>query len=143
MRRKRKAIPLCEQLAAALACLLPAEQRDELRRTRAPAKAVARLFTNHHLDFHAFDGSDKWWNLHPMTKPEHDARFAADVKAIAKVKRIMRREGIDTSQVPAAGRAWFKKARLIRPKAKIAQRRNPWPSRGTRKIAGRSTFGTR
>jgi hypothetical protein len=120
MSRQRKAIPLEQQLAAALACLLPQDKRDELRHTRAPAKAVIRLFTMHHLDFHALSNEDRWFNLHPMTRPAHDARFAVDVAAIAKVKRLQRGPR--------------------KPRFKIAQRRNPWPPKGTRPIRNANDF---
>lgn len=112
MSRKRKSIPLEQQLAAALACLLIPELRDVMRRAQLPARSVIRLFTNHHLDFHALGGADKWWNLHPMTRAAHEERFGRDAAAIAKVKRLQRGP---------------RKA-----KVKIAQRRNPWPPKGGR-----------
>ena len=49
MRQKRKPIRKDEYLAAALACLLPQEQRDELRRARVPAQDVIRLFSPDHI----------------------------------------------------------------------------------------------
>jgi hypothetical protein len=112
MSHKRKAIPLEQQLAAALACLLPQDKRDALRRERAPAKKVLRLFTMHHVNFFALGGGSSWFNLHPMTREDHDDRFAADVAAIAKVKRL---------------RAGPKK-----PRSKIPCRKHPWPPRGSR-----------
>ena len=90
MSRKRKAIPLEQRLAAALVCLLEPSLRDAARSARLPAKSIIRMFTNHHLDFHALGGADKWWNLHPMTRAAHDARFGQDAAAIAKVKRLQR-----------------------------------------------------
>jgi hypothetical protein len=90
MKRRRKAVSLEQKLAAALACLLPQDQRDELRRTRAPAKAVIKLFTMHHLDYWTFSEDDHWSNLDPMLRAPHEERFAKDAAAIAKVKRLQR-----------------------------------------------------
>lgn len=120
MSRKRKAIPLEQQLAAALACLLHPSLRDSARSARLSAKSVIRLFTMHHLDFHTFGGSDKWWNLDPMTRVAHDERFPKDVAAIAKVKRL-RGETCNG------------------PKRKIPQRRDPWPPKGSRPLGGQLT----
>lgn len=133
---RRKKIPLEQQLAAALACLLPQAQRDELRHARVPAKAVIRLFTMHHVEFFALGGGCEWHNLHPMTRPAHDARFAADVAAIAKVKRlasVMAMAEVIDRQMPRrpqrTGRGAFcgPAAGKPRPKRKIASR--PFPKR--------------
>lgn len=143
-RRKRKAIPFEQQLAAALACLLPQTQRDELRRARVPAKDVIRLFTMHHVEFFALGGGCQWHNLHPMIRPEHEARFAADVAAIAKVKRLQRQfrpevigglvalvEVSDRAACQTRGKARgaFSSPAAIkpRPKRKLASR--PFPKR--------------
>lgn len=91
-RRKRKAIPLEQQLAAALACLLPEHLRTVMRNARLPAKSVLGVFTMHHIEFHAMGGSDKWWNLHPMTRVAHAERFGKDVAAVAKVKRLVAKQ---------------------------------------------------
>lgn len=150
MSRKRKAIPLEQQLAAALACLLPQAQRDELRRDRVPAKAVIRLFTMHHLDYWALSEDNHWSNLDPMLRASHAARFGQDAAAIAKVKRLQRQfrpevigglvalvEVIDR-QMPRQARRTvagaFSATGAIkpRPKRKIAQRRSPWPAKGSR-----------
>jgi uncharacterized protein (DUF924 family) len=149
-RRKRKAIPLEQKLAAALACLLPQAQRDELRHARVPAKAVIKLFTMHHLDYWTFSEDDHWSNLDPMLRAPHEARFAKDAAAIAKVKRLERQfrpeviggmvalvEVMDR-QMPhqprrkAAGAFSGPAAAKPRTKRKIAQRRSPWPPKGSR-----------
>lgn len=145
MGRKRKALPLSEQFAAALACLLPQEQRDQLRHSKASAKAVIRLFTMHHLDYHALGGADAWFNLHPMLRQDHAERFGQDASAIAKVKRLQRQfrpeivggmvalvEVMDR-QIPrqargeAAGAFLHGKDATPKLKRKIAQRARPWP----------------
>jgi hypothetical protein len=146
MKRKRKSISLAEQLAAALACLLPQAQRDELRHAKASAKSVIRLFTMHHLDYHALGGSDAWFNLHPLPRKAHAERFGQDAAAIAKVKRLQRQfrpelvggmvalvEVMDR-QIPRQGRREGAGARSGKPKPKqrISQRARPWPPRGSR-----------
>lgn len=88
MKRKRKAIPLGEQLGAALACLLPQEIRDELRLRKAPWRQVRSLFEMHHIVLHAHDGSDRWHNLHPMLKEEHRERSKIDTSIAAKTRRL-------------------------------------------------------
>ena len=143
---KRKAIPLAEQLASALACLLPQAQRDELRAAKVPAKSVIRLFTMHHLDYWTFSENDRWWNLDPLLRRVHDARFPADAAAIARVKRLQRQfrpeivggmvalvEVMDR-QIPRQGRRGAADAGSGKPKPKrrIGQRTRPWPPRGSR-----------
>jgi hypothetical protein len=88
MPRKRKYIPLTERLAAALACLLPQAQRDDLRARKVPAKAVIGLFDQDHIVLHAFDGSDRWHNLDPKIRAPHRIKSAGDTAIVAKVKRI-------------------------------------------------------
>ncbi len=88
---KRSYVPLPERLAATLACLLPQEQRDDLRRRKVTAKAVLALFHFDHVIFHAHGGAAKWWNLDPKLVDVHREKTAKiDVPAIAKGKRIRR-----------------------------------------------------
>ena len=88
MSRKRKAISLEQQLAAALACLLEPSLRDAARAARLPARSIIRMFTNHHLDFHALGGGDEWWNLHPMTRIAHEeARAELADSYVARIGR--------------------------------------------------------
>jgi hypothetical protein len=148
--RKRKAIPLSEQLAAALACLLPQAQRDELRHARVPAKQVIRLFSPDHIVLHCMDGSDAWWNIDMKLRPAHAEKSRRDTAIAAKVKRLERQwlnrgvlslaEVIDR-QIPrqahrkAAG--WFSGsgATKYRPKRKIQSR--GFPPRGSRPFGQR------
>lgn len=88
MRRKRRYIPLAEKLAAALACLLPQDQRDDLRSRKVTAKQVVSFFEFHHIAFHAIGGSDKWYNLHPMEKAPHRERSKSDTSVVSKVRRV-------------------------------------------------------
>lgn len=88
MGRKRQRIPLREELAAALALLLPAELRTELREQRVPAETIRSLFEMHHVVLHTWGGADRWWNLVPMTEAKHAERTPGDQRAAAKVKRI-------------------------------------------------------
>lgn len=92
-RRKRDHIPLSHRLAAALACLLPQAQRDELRHRDPPAKPeeVIRLFTYDHLHLHSMGGSDHWSNLDPRIRgAELKAKDARDTSIAAKSKNIER-----------------------------------------------------
>ena len=88
MTRTRKAIPLEQQLAAALACLLPQDQRDALRAAKVPAKTVIRLFSPDHIHLHSLGGSDRWWNLDPKQRPAHADKSRQDTSIAAKVKRL-------------------------------------------------------
>lgn len=85
---KRHYIPFPDRLAAALACLLPQGQRDQLRADRVPAEQVIALFEQDHIELHALGGSDAWWNLHPTLKQEHRTKSARDTSIVAKVKRL-------------------------------------------------------
>jgi len=96
VKRKRKHIPLREQLAAALSMLLPQGVRDLMRTARFSASAVIREFEMHHNILHAHDGPDRWWNLTPMLKPEHRETARRDTSIVAKVKRI-------TAKLPGMG----------------------------------------
>jgi hypothetical protein len=91
-KRKRAYIPYPERLAAALAMLLPADQRDALRAARAPAKAVEKLFHLDHGALHALGGSNKWHNLTPMQVKPHQEKSRGDTKIVAKIDRIIARE---------------------------------------------------
>ena len=84
----RKHIPLREQLAAALALLLPQATRDFMRSIRASASAVIREFEIDHNILHAHGGPDRWWNLTPMLKPYHREKSKRDISIAAKVKRL-------------------------------------------------------
>lgn len=116
MSRPRKHIPLTERLAMALACLLPQEQRDDLRARKVPAKSIISLFEADHIVLHALGGSDFWWNLHPTLRMQHREKSRRDTSICAKVKRL---------QYPRVA------------KTKIAARPNPWPPRGVRKLQSR------
>ena len=87
MKRKRKSLTLTDKLAATLACLLPPEQRNDLRERKVDAKQVIALFEFHHIVFHAIDGDDAWHNLHPMQKKDHRVRSKSDTSVVAKVRR--------------------------------------------------------
>ena len=126
-RRKRKHIPLKTKLAAALACLLPQSERDSARADKVKAEHILSWFEFHHIVFHAHDGSDEWWNLHPLVMDLHRKRSKgprSDTSVIAKVKRLR------ATPVIAAG---LPKPRYImidipsRPKRKIPSR--PFPKK--------------
>jgi hypothetical protein len=117
---KRKAIPLEQQLASALACLLPQDKRDELRRAKVPAKDVIRLFSQDHIGLYCFKAPDRdeWHNLTPILRAAHAEKSKRDTSIAAKVARLRAGSRISRS--------------------KIVQRKNPWPPKGSRSF-GRLT----
>lgn len=88
MRRKRAYISLPEKLAATLACLLPQEQRDDLRSRQVPAKEVISLFHFDHIALHSFGGADLWFNLDPKSVAAHKEKSKRDTSIAFKAKRI-------------------------------------------------------
>ena len=68
--------------------LLPPEIRDEARQRKLPAQAIISFFEMDHNVLHSLGGSDEWWNLTPMIKPEHRAKSRGDTSIAAKVKRV-------------------------------------------------------
>lgn len=135
---RRKKIPLEQQLAAALACLLPQAQRDELRHARVPAKAVIRLFSPDHIWLHSLGGPDAWWNIDPKLRPVHAEKSRGDTAIAAKVKRLRVASGMPRQPRGTVQGAFSMPAAVKpRPKRKIAQRRTPWPPRGSRPLQGR------
>lgn len=162
MPRKRKHIPLTQQLAAALACLLPQEQRDELRRRKALALEVRALFQFDHCVLHAHGGSDAWDNLTPMLVAPHREKSRRDTAIAAKVKRLAAKYGPQDRRSPVGlisfmqevdrlkaedkaahpalgkgrGRLFCECLRQPKPKRKIAQRppHAQWPPRGSRPL---------
>ncbi len=76
------------KLAAALACLLPRDERDAARADKVKAEHVLSWFEFDHVILHAHDGSDKWWNLDPKFKAVHREKSSRDTSIVAKVKRL-------------------------------------------------------
>lgn len=113
----RAYIPYPHRLAAALACLLPQEVRDDLRKRRVDPKEVEALFDMHHVTFHALEANDHWANLHPMIRAEHKERTRKDIGAIAKTKRLAR--ATSEAQTRLLAKA---PGQNVRPKSR-------WPSR--------------
>lgn len=104
MSRKRDYIQLSERLAAALACLLPNDKRDELRVKKVPAEDVIKLFHNDHIVPHADGGSNAWHNLDPLLTAVHQEKTAkVDIPRIAKGKRIRRKEAIHRAALNSCG----------------------------------------
>lgn len=87
-RRKRAHVPLINKLAAALACLLPAEHRNIMREAKAKPEAVLRLFEFDHIVLHCWGGSDGWWNLDPKLREAHREKSRADTSRAAKADRL-------------------------------------------------------
>lgn len=115
-KRKRKHISVKTLLAAALAALLPQEQRDQLRRDRVPADTVIRLFTPDHVALHAFGGSDLWWNLDMRLRgADLKAKDAADTSRAAKAVRI--------------DETWSKFTRALASRRKPPKRKSRWARR--------------
>jgi hypothetical protein len=146
---KRSPIRPQEYLAAALACLLPQEQRDILRRDKVPAASVIRLFSPDHIGLHCFEEPDRdlWYNLNPMLRVLHKEKSRIDTGKAAKVKRLAPpadpinphlRKLIKLGVADETGKAL--PGELSRPKRerpKIAQKKNPWPPKGSRRITNR------
>jgi len=130
----RKRIPLVEKLAAALACLLPEQERGALRTvSMISAAEVLKRFEWHHIVPYAWGGADKWWNLHPMPKQEHKEQTKRDLKAMAKSNRIRRKHLMAPAAARKSGASLIHKARRLGlyNLAAIGQRRQrrKWPSR--------------
>lgn len=120
-RRKRKAIRKDEYLAAALACLLPKEMRDELRGNKVPSKAVLKLFSPDHIVLHCHGGSDLWHNLNPKLRQEHKEKSRRDTAIAAKVKRIVAKQARRAPRTTAG--AFLRRAvKTLRPNRKMASR---------------------
>jgi hypothetical protein len=126
MSRARKHIRLGTKLAAALACLLPQDQRDDLRRRQVHEDEVLALFEFDHLGLHALMGSDEWWNLDPKLERPHREKSGRDTSIVAKVNRIR------ASASAVAGAPKVARPPRRRRTRKIPARRNPWPSKGSR-----------
>lgn len=127
-RRPRKHISLTERLAAALACLLPQDQRDDLRARKVTAKTVLALFEMDHIVLFALGGSDHWSNIDPKLRAPHREKSRRDTSIVAKVKRIKQRQ-------VGGVRVTTYLVRPVAPKRKIQSR--PWPPRGARKLQSR------
>lgn len=119
MKRPRKYITLPDRLAAALACLLPQDERARLRAEQVPAKVVIALFHFDHLHLHTFGGSDKWFNLDPKLVAVHREKSRRDTSIAAKAVRIDEKWQ-EFHRIMAAGR----KKWTSPPKRKSA-----WPSK--------------
>lgn len=136
MARRRKYIRLPQRLAAALAMLLPQEQRDFLRAQKARAKVVIGLFDFDHVVLYSHAGSDMWHNLTPMLRAKHIEKTRRDVAIVAKVKRI--ENGRTTvTRMRSLGGSVILPPRTAGPpaiKRKIPQRINPWPPKGSRRF---------
>jgi len=144
MSRERAYIPLTERYAAALACLLPQDVRDDLRRRRVSAKVVIAMFEVDHIELHAHDGSDRWHNLDPRPVAEHREKSRRDTSIVAKSKRLskeheefrrrmMRRAEIEehndmVARIERSVSRWPQGR-------KIQQRKDPWPKRSIRSKA--------
>ena len=146
MSSKRKAISLSEQLAAALACLLPQAQRDELRHARVPAKSIRALFEMDHVVLYAHGGADTWENIDPKLKADHREKSRRDTTIAAKTKRLQRKHGVPPSvmamaevidrqmphQARRTGRGTFSGSGATKPISK--PKRSQWPPKGSRPV---------
>ncbi len=143
MSRKRDYIRKDEKLAAALACLLPQEQGDDLRARKVSAAEVIARFEIHHIIFHAIGGTDAWWNLDPKIRAIHREKSRRDTSIVAKVRRLvatnspatgLRSPPISLTPSGLVHAADAQNALSGRPKRKI-QQRSSWPIKGARKFS--------
>jgi hypothetical protein len=119
-RRRRCYIPLKQRLAAALACLLPEQLRNDMRRLRVPAEEVLKRYTFDHIHLHSLGGADLWWNLDPRRRGEElNLKNSLDTSRVAKVRRL------------AAEHEDFRRRVLVVRKTK-KQKRYRWPKRKMR-----------
>lgn len=119
MPRRRDYIPLEQKLASMVAIfMLAPEHVKELRERKAPARDVLRWVDWDHAHLHSFGGSDRWHNLWCMIFAPHVIKSRADAAAVAKAKRIDKRERGHRRAI-AQGR---------KPKRQLGPRRR-WPKR--------------
>ena len=125
-RKRRKKISDRTKLAA-LTCIfleLPHEKAKEMSEN----EVIALLGEwDHYPIRHADGGPDTHWNLRPLFSADHKVKTKADAKDMAKERKVrkahtrhlakMKDKDIDTSDIPEANEAWFKKAK------------RSWPSR--------------
>lgn len=146
MRRKRQAVPLRVKLAAALLALGHIDYEESKR--MSAAQIISRYDFDHWPILHALGGPDLPWNLRPLLKAAHREKSGKDTSAVAKVKRIRKKYGLDKSWDAAAAHyaaleemarhAPGKPAHAVsRPKRRIAAPARPWPPRGSRKLRSR------
>ncbi len=148
MKRKRGHISLKTKLAAALSMLMHQEDRDYWRRAKAPAAIILALFDFDHVVLHAHDGDDEWHNLTPMRREPHREKSHRDTSIVAKTKRLRQAPTVIAGKPKTNGvhigpevekRIGDALARPGRPKARIPSRINPWPPKGSRPFARKST----
>ncbi len=126
MTRKRAYIPLTERLAAALACLLPDDVRNDLRRRRKRALAVITLFDMDHIVLHSQGGLDLWWNLDPKLREEHRTKSRRDTSIVAKSKRLAKEHEEFRLRILAKAVGPYVKASSKWANRPIPSRVNPW-----------------
>ncbi len=129
MTRKRAYIPLTERLAAALACLLTIDQRDDLRRRKVPAKMVLQFFEWDHLHLHAQGGSDAWHNLDPRQVAQHRTKSRRDTSIVAKSKRLAKEHEEFRLRILAKTVGPYVKTSSKWANRPIPSRVNPWGER--------------
>lgn len=104
MGRKRSHIRASEKIACALAELLPAEVRNELRKRKAPADEILSMFEWHHVIKHEDGGPDLWWNLSPLRPEPHKKETKRQAREKAQSDRYRRLEETGTKRTPAQQR---------------------------------------
>jgi len=148
---KRKTIRLIDKAAALAAAALgiPYDHRKEM----TAEQVLSLLHFDHDPIPHAHGGSDEHFNLTPLPIMAHRKKTAErDVPQVAKTKRIAKKEAIHQAnmalkdgRLKAADEALSAIADPTRrrAKAKIPQRANPWPPKGSRPLRSRNSFERR
>jgi hypothetical protein len=142
---KRGHISLKTKLASALLTLGDIPYLDAKQMT---ADQIISLYSwDHYPVLHAIKVVDEHFNLVPRLIAPHRRKSAIDAGIIAKVKRLSSpvdpinrhlRKLIDLGVADETGKALpGELSRPKREKPKIAQKKNPWPPKGSRKIANR------
>lgn len=133
---KRKKIGLEVKLASALLTLRDIPYEDAKLMTAAQICSLYQF--DHHPVLKAHDGPDEPWNLVPRLILPHREKSKKDAGIIAKVKRLRAAPKVRAG-VPKQKDEDYR-LRKARPKRRIAQRANPWPPKGSRKILTRRNF---
>lgn len=144
MTARRKHISLTTKLAAALLTIVRPDEAGNLVPVIDPedaktmtAKEVIAVFQFDHTELHALGGSDHHSNLYPRPCPEHRTKSRKDTSAVAKVKRLTRKQEEFRARllrktdptVEAAPRSQWPK-RKLNPNRRADARRNTPNKRG-------------
>lgn len=137
MTPRRKQPTLTDKCASALLALGHIPYND------AKLMTASQIISLYHFDHgmrHAEEGPAVFWNYTPRLIQAHREKTnKIDLPEIAKNKRIIR--AFDEHKAAMALK-WIiptqrQEEAMSKPRQKIPQRANPWPAKGTRKVASK------